>query len=183
MADKGTKKKESSAGITITEDKKDTKKNAEVKKEPSIILRELADNGKVKGMLTYKEVMDAFEKIDILPEQIEKVYDTLEHMGIEVVPEIDEDLEEVEVEEEPELSIPEGVTIDDPVRMYLKEIGKVPLLTAEEEVELAKRMESGDEEPKKRLAEANLRLVVSIAKRYVGRGMLFLDLIQEGNLD
>ncbi|NLN65527.1 MAG: RNA polymerase sigma factor RpoD [Clostridiaceae bacterium] len=182
MADKGTKKKESSAGITITEDKKDTKKNAEVKKEPSIILRELADNGKVKGMLTYKEVMDAFEKIDILPEQIEKVYDTLEHMGIEVVPEIDEDLEEVEVEEEPELSIPEGVTIDDPVRMYLKEIGKVPLLTAEEEVELAKRMESGDEEPKKRLAEANLRLVVSIAKRYVGRGMLFLDLIQEGNL-
>ena len=153
-----------------------------MKKEPSVILRELADTGKAKGMLTYKEVMDAFEKIDIPPEQIEKVYDTLEHMGIDVVPEIDDDIEEVDIEEDPELSIPEGVTIDDPVRMYLKEIGKVPLLTADEEIELAQRMESGDEEPKKRLAEANLRLVVSIAKRYVGRGMLFLDLIQEGNL-
>jgi len=111
-----------------------------------------------------------------------KIYDTLEHMGIEVVPEIDDELDEVSADEDPELSIPEGVTVDDPVRMYLKEIGKVPLLTPEEEVELAKRMEAGEEEPKKRLAEANLRLVVSIAKRYVGRGMLFLDLIQEGNL-
>ena len=91
-------------------------------------------------------------------------------------------LDEVSADEDPELSIPEGVTVDDPVRMYLKEIGKVSLLTPEEEVELAKRMEAGEEEPKKRLAEANLRLVVSIAKRYVGRGMLFLDLIQEGNL-
>lgn len=183
MADKGTKKKESSAGVIATEEKKVIKEKApEVKKEPSVILRELADTGKAKGMLTYKEVMDAFEKIDIPPEQIEKVYDTLEHMGIDVVPEIDDDIEEVDIEEDPELSIPEGVTIDDPVRMYLKEIGKVPLLTADEEIELAQRMESGDEEPKKRLAEANLRLVVSIAKRYVGRGMLFLDLIQEGNL-
>lgn len=183
MADKGTKKKESSAGVNATEEKKTLKeKSSEVKKEPSAILRELADTGKAKGMLTYKEVMDAFEKIDIPPEQIEKVYDTLEHMGIDVVPEIDDDIEEVDLEEDPELSIPEGVTIDDPVRMYLKEIGKVPLLTAEEEIELAQRMEQGDEEPKKRLAEANLRLVVSIAKRYVGRGMLFLDLIQEGNL-
>lgn len=183
MAEKGIKKREISAGNTVTDEKKANKeKSAEVKKEPAIILRELADNGKAKGMLTYKEIMDAFEKIDIAPEQIEKVYDTLEHMGIEVIPEIEEDLEEVDLEEDPELSIPEGVTIDDPVRMYLKEIGKVPLLTAEEEVELAQKMESGDEEPKKRLAEANLRLVVSIAKRYVGRGMLFLDLIQEGNL-
>ncbi len=183
MADKGTKKKESSAGITAIEEKVAAREKApEVKKEPSVILRELADTGKAKGMLTYKEVMDAFEKIDIPPEQIEKVYDTLEHMGIDVVPEIDDDIEEVDIEEDPELSIPEGVTIDDPVRMYLKEIGKVPLLTADEEIQLAQRMESGDEEPKKRLAEANLRLVVSIAKRYVGRGMLFLDLIQEGNL-
>ncbi|NLY19631.1 MAG: RNA polymerase sigma factor RpoD, partial [Clostridiaceae bacterium] len=133
-------------------------------------------------MLTYKEVMDAFEKIDIPTEQVEKVYETLERLGIEVVPEIDEEIEEIEIEEDPELSIPEGVNIDDPVRMYLKEIGKVPLLTAEEEIELAQRMEAGDEEPKKRLAEANLRLVVSIAKRYVGRGMQFLDLIQEGYL-
>jgi RNA polymerase primary sigma factor len=142
----------------------------------------LANDGKSKGVLTYKEVMDAFEKIEMPPEQIEKIYDTLEHMGIEVVPEIDDELDEVSADEDPELSIPEGVTVDDPVRMYLKEIGKVPLLTPEEEVELAKRMEAGEEEPKKRLAEANLRLVVSIAKRYVGRGMLFLDLIQEGNL-
>ena len=182
MADKGIKKKESSAGITATEEKNEPKGTPEVKKEPSMVLRELADTGKAKGMLTYREVMDAFEKIDIPPEQIEKVYDTLEHMGIDVVPEIDEEIEEVDIDEDPELSIPEGVTIDDPVRMYLKEIGKVPLLSADEEIELAQRMESGDEEPKKRLAEANLRLVVSIAKRYVGRGMLFLDLIQEGNL-
>ncbi len=182
MADKGIRKKESSAGITATEEKNEPKGTPEVKKEPSAVLRELADTGKAKGMLTYREVMDAFEKIDIPPEQIEKVYDTLEHMGIDVVPEIDDEIEEVDIDEDPELSIPEGVTIDDPVRMYLKEIGKVPLLTADEEIELAQRMESGDEEPKKRLAEANLRLVVSIAKRYVGRGMLFLDLIQEGNL-
>ena len=93
----------------------------------------------------------------------------------------DEDMEEIELDKI-DLSVPDGVSIDDPVRMYLKEIGKVPLLTAEEEIELAKKMEQGDQEAKKRLAEANLRLVVSIAKRYVGRGMLFLDLIQEGNL-
>ena len=157
-------------------------KNQEVKKEPSAILRELTELGKAKGMLTYKEVMDAFEKIDLPPDKIERIYDALERMGIDVLPEADEEIEEIDLEEDPELSIPEGITIDDPVRMYLKEIGKVPLLTAEEEIELAKRMEAGEEEPKKRLAEANLRLVVSIAKRYVGRGMLFLDLIQEGNL-
>jgi RNA polymerase primary sigma factor len=183
MAEKEKKKNISSAGTTATDEKfvnKDNKKAP--KKDASAILRDLANDGKSKGVLTYKEVMDAFEKIEMPPEQIEKIYDTLEHMGIEVVPEIDDELDEVSADEDPELSIPEGVTVDDPVRMYLKEIGKVPLLTPEEEVELAKRMEAGEEEPKKRLAEANLRLVVSIAKRYVGRGMLFLDLIQEGNL-
>lgn len=157
-------------------------KNQGAKKEPSAILRELAELGKAKGMLTYKEIMDAFETVDLPPEKIERIYDALERMGIDVVPEIDDEIEEIDLEEDPELGIPEGIAIDDPVRMYLKEIGKVPLLTAEEEIELAKRMEAGEEEPKKRLAEANLRLVVSIAKRYVGRGMLFLDLIQEGNL-
>jgi RNA polymerase primary sigma factor len=186
VADKEINKNVNTAGDTTVEGKDvNTEKPQDAKapkKEYSTVIRELADAGKIKGMLTYKEVMDAFEKIDIPTEQVEKVYETLERLGIEVVPEIDEEIEEIEIEEDPELSIPEGVTIDDPVRMYLKEIGKVPLLTAEEEIELAQRMEAGDEEPKKRLAEANLRLVVSIAKRYVGRGMQFLDLIQEGNL-
>jgi RNA polymerase primary sigma factor len=146
------------------------------------ILKDLVEKGKGKGMLNYKEIMDAFEEVDLQPEQIEKIYETLEKMGIDVVGEIDDELESVEDDKELDLSIPEGVSIDDPVRMYLKEIGKVPLLTAEEEIELAKRMKKGDPIAKRRLAEANLRLVVSIAKRYVGRGMLFLDLIQEGNL-
>jgi RNA polymerase primary sigma factor len=187
MAEKDNKKNKLSAGTTEAKGKVDNKENEnkdkkEAKKDPAAVLHDLANDGKTKGVLTYKEVMDAFEKIEMPPEQIEKIYDTLEHMGIDVVPEIEDDLDDVSADEDPELSIPEGVTVDDPVRMYLKEIGKVPLLTPEEEVELAKRMEAGEEEPKKRLAEANLRLVVSIAKRYVGRGMLFLDLIQEGNL-
>ncbi len=158
------------------------KPNQETRKA---ILKDLVEKGKAKGMLTYKEIMDAFEEIELDPEQIEKIYETLENMGIEVVGDIEPELEDEDLqidEEDLDLSIPEGVSIDDPVRMYLKEIGKVPLLTAEEEIELAKRMEKGDAEAKRRLAEANLRLVVSIAKRYVGRGMLFLDLIQEGNL-
>jgi RNA polymerase primary sigma factor len=147
------------------------------------ILKDLVDKGKSKGMLTYKEIMDAFEEVELQPDQIEKIYETCENMGIDVVGDIDAEIKEMqETEEEVDLTLPEGVTIDDPVRMYLKEIGKVPLLTAEEEVELAIRMENGDNEAKRKLAEANLRLVVSIAKRYVGRGMLFLDLIQEGNL-
>lgn len=147
------------------------------------ILLELIEKGKQKGMLTYQEIMDAFEEVDIDPEQIEKIYETLENMGIDVVGDIEAEMEDIQLtEDDPDLSIPEGISIDDPVRMYLKEIGKVPLLTAEEEIELAHRMEQGDAEAKRRLAEANLRLVVSIAKRYVGRGMLFLDLIQEGNL-
>lgn len=146
-------------------------------------VKQLIEKGKKSGTLTYKEIMDALEEVDLSPEQIEKVYEILESMGIEIVGEIEDLPKDMIVEEENlDLSIPEGIAIDDPVRMYLKEIGKVPLLSAEEEIELAKRMEKGDEEAKKRLAEANLRLVVSIAKRYVGRGMLFLDLIQEGNL-
>jgi len=186
MADKNKKKNIIAAGDTAVEEKDlNQEKAKEVKnpkKEFSAIIREVAEVGKAKGILTYKEVMDAFEKIDIPTEKIEKVYETLERLGIDVVPEVDDEIDEVDTEEDPEISIPEGIIIDDPVRMYLKEIGKVPLLTAEEEVELAKKMEAGYEEPKKRLAEANLRLVVSIAKRYVGRGMQFLDLIQEGNL-
>ncbi|MEL1136165.1 RNA polymerase sigma factor RpoD [Desulfitobacterium sp. THU1] len=161
-------------------------------------VKELILQGKKKGSLTYREIMDALQGIELTADQIDEVYEQLGKMGIDVVNEagevealvkvndtiVDDDVDEDEVEEEVDvdLSIPEGVGIDDPVRMYLKEIGRVPLLSAEEEIELAKRMEQGDESAKRRLAEANLRLVVSIAKRYVGRGMLFLDLIQEGNL-
>lgn len=146
------------------------------------IVKKLVEKGKKKGNLTYKEIMEEVEGVELTPEQIEKIYEVLESMGIDVIglePEV-EDEEEVEIEVE--ITIPEGIAIDDPVRMYLKEIGKVPLLSAEEEMRLAKLIENGDEYAKKKLAEANLRLVVSIAKRYVGRGMLFLDLIQEGNL-
>lgn len=148
---------------------------------------------KKKNVLEYQEISDYFSDMALAEEQFEKILETLEQSGIDVLritsdeeEEPDEDIilsEEDEVDvENIDLSVPDGVSIEDPVRMYLKEIGKVPLLSADEEIELAKRMEMGDEEAKKRLAEANLRLVVSIAKRYVGRGMLFLDLIQEGNL-
>jgi RNA polymerase primary sigma factor len=148
-----------------------------------IILKELVEKGKSKGVLTYKEIIDAFEEVDLEPEQIEKIYETVENMGIDVIGDIEAEMEEIQATgEDFDISVPEGISIDDPVRMYLKEIGKVSLLTASEEIELAKRMEEGETEAKRRLAEANLRLVVSIAKRYVGRGMLFLDLIQEGNL-
>lgn len=159
-------------------------------------IKNLVQKGKKRGVLTYNEIIAALQGMEMTPEQIDEVYEQLNSMGIDIVPDasdidsIEEPVgdEEIDVtadsegEVEIDLSIPEGVGIDDPVRMYLKEIGRVPLLSAEEEVELAKRMELGDEEAKRRLAEANLRLVVSIAKRYVGRGMLFLDLIQEGNL-
>lgn len=147
---------------------------------------------KKKNMLEYQEINDFFSDMQLDAEKFEKILDFLEANNIDVLRITDDDVDddillEVEDEEEIEvekidLSVPDGVSIEDPVRMYLKEIGKVPLLSAEEEIELAKRMELGDQEAKKRLAEANLRLVVSIAKRYVGRGMLFLDLIQEGNL-
>ncbi|WP_055071253.1 RNA polymerase sigma factor RpoD [Clostridium massiliamazoniense] len=141
------------------------------------IVKRLIDKGKKSGSLTYKEIMDELDEIDLTPEQIEQIYEVLESMGVEVISEInDEDEKDIEI------SVPEGIAIDDPVRMYLKEIGKVPLLSSEEEIELAQKIEEGSMYAKKKLAEANLRLVVSIAKRYVGRGMLFLDLIQEGNL-
>ncbi len=145
---------------------------------------------KKKNMLDYQEIIDSFTDAEFDADKVEKVFDFLETNNVDV--KISDDVEEEEdIILDPEddidiekidLSVPEGVSIEDPVRMYLKEIGKVPLLSAEEEIELAKRMENGDVEAKNRLAEANLRLVVSIAKRYVGRGMLFLDLIQEGNL-
>lgn len=143
-------------------------------------LKELVAIGKKKkGVLEYKEIMDHLGDIELEAEQIDKVYEYFEAQGIDVLGVMDA---EEEIDKDLDLSLPEGINIDDPVRMYLKEIGKVPLLSADEEIELAQRMEEGDEYAKKKLAEANLRLVVSIAKRYVGRGMLFLDLIQEGNL-
>lgn len=143
-------------------------------------LEELVAMGKKKkSVLEYKEVMDHLADLDLDPDRIDRIYEYLETQGIDILGNLDA---EEEVEKDLDLTLPEGINIDDPVRMYLKEIGKVPLLSAEEEVELAQRMEDGDEAAKKKLAEANLRLVVSIAKRYVGRGMLFLDLIQEGNL-
>jgi len=148
-------------------------------------VQDLVESGKSKGSLTYKEIMDQLVEVELEPEQFEKILETLEAIGIDVVNEIQIVEAEPVTEPNPEdidLSVPEGISIDDPVRMYLKEIGKVPLLTADEEIEIAKRMEAGDIEARQKLAEANLRLVVSIAKRYVGRGMLFLDLIQEGNL-
>ncbi|MGN0247839.1 MAG: RNA polymerase sigma factor RpoD [Lachnospiraceae bacterium] len=150
--------------------------------------------GKKKNVLDFQEIVNQFAEFNLEEERYDKIVETLEQKGIDVLRMTEEeeepdeeallaveDAEDVDVENI-DLSVPDGISIEDPVRMYLKEIGKVPLLTADEEIELAQRMEEGDEEAKKRLAEANLRLVVSIAKRYVGRGMLFLDLIQEGNL-
>ncbi len=163
--------------------------------------RNLIQKGKKKGVLTHKEILDTLETVELEPEEIDEFYQKLEDLNIDIIGD-KEEIEEIEVIEDPDelitdvddtdievdeeskgdISLPKGVSVDDPVRMYLKEIGKIPLLTTEEEIELAKRMENGDEEAKRKLAEANLRLVVSIAKKYVGRGMLFLDLIQEGNL-
>ena len=170
--------------------KKAVQAEAGSKNHSSEILDNLLSKGKKNGgTLTYGELVEALQKEELSPDEIDQMYDTFSKKGIEIVDDSsntddqDDDAEDKETEEvEIDLSVPEGVSIDDPVRMYLKEIGRVPLLTAEEEVALAKRMQDGDEEAQKRLAEANLRLVVSIAKRYVGRGMLFLDLIQEGNL-
>ena len=149
---------------------------------------------KKKNVLEYQEIVDYFAEFPLGEEHYDRILEFLEQNNVDVlritdvddVDDVDDELllsdeDDVDVENI-ELTVPDGVSIEDPVRMYLKEIGKVPLLSAEEEIELAKRMEEGDEDAKKRLAEANLRLVVSIAKRYVGRGMLFLDLIQEGNL-
>ena len=157
-------------------------------------LKELVALGKKKkSILEIQEINDFFRDMDLSTEQMERVFEYLEANNIDVLrinsdDDDDVDLDAIMSDEEDvdveniDLSVPDGVSVEDPVRMYLKEIGKVPLLSAEREIELAQRMEEGDEEAKKELAEANLRLVVSIAKRYVGRGMLFLDLIQEGNL-
>ena len=168
--------------------------NSNTIKDKKELVKKLVTKGKKTGVLTYKEIMDTLQEIQIEADEIDEIYQSLEDMGIDILGDKDQDLllesdddtknldeedEEIKVED---LSVPKGISVDDPVRMYLKEIGKIPLLTGAEEIDLAKRMEDGDEYAKKQLAEANLRLVVSIAKRYVGRGMLFLDLIQEGNL-
>ncbi|OLA92440.1 MAG: RNA polymerase sigma factor RpoD [Roseburia sp. 40_7] len=177
----------------MAEKNENTERNEKEEKFQAKLKELLALAKKKKNVLEYQEISDFFQDMELNAEQFEKILDFLETSNIDVLRITDNDddtvddeilldeEEEVEVEKI-DLSVPDGVSIEDPVRMYLKEIGKVPLLSAEEEIELAKRMELGDQEAKKRLAEANLRLVVSIAKRYVGRGMLFLDLIQEGNL-
>jgi len=182
----------------LDEKLKDNKNNLTNKQ---IAENNLIQKGKKKGMLTHKEILDTLESIELEPEEIDEFYQKLEDLNIDIIGD-KEEIEDIEVIEDPDelisdvdetdieadeelkgdIALPKGVSVDDPVRMYLKEIGKIPLLTTEEEIELAKRMENGDEEAKRKLAEANLRLVVSIAKKYVGRGMLFLDLIQEGNL-
>jgi len=154
--------------------------------------QELIERGKNKGSINYKEIIETLQPYDLSVDALDNFYDKLAQNGIEITDDTTSDVqqqaqatdaeEEVKEEESDLLAVPEGVTVNDPVRMYLKEIGKIPLLSSEEEIELAKAIEQGDEEAKRRLAEANLRLVVSIAKKYVGRGMLFLDLIQEGNL-
>jgi RNA polymerase primary sigma factor len=153
------------------------------------VIRELIEQGKSKGQLTTKEILDALGELDCEPEQIEKFYDNLEAQGVEIVEDFgDDSIDDISLEGHDDIEdldtalSTEGIAIDDPVKVYLKEIGRVPLLTPEEEIDLAVRIKNGDESAKKRLSEANLRLVVSIAKRYLGRGMQFLDLIQEGNL-
>ena len=149
-------------------------------------LRKLIERSKKRSFITYGEIMEALVNIELNPDQIDAIYEHIVEQGIEIV---DDALKDEAVpgaaedsNEEVEIKLPDGIGIDDPVRMYLKEIGRVSLLSAAEEIDLAQRMENGDEEAKRKLTEANLRLVVSIAKKYVGRGMLFLDLIQEGNL-
>ena len=172
-------------------------KGKRIMSEKRNIVKELIEYGKAKGSLTSKEIMDVLDDSDLDVDQIERMYDAFEEAGIEVIEDIqlddsiddidpDKDLDKEVLddydEERKEEALAEAATNDDPVKMYLKEIGRVPLLSADEEVELAIKMQNGDIEARKKLSEANLRLVVSIAKRYVGRGMLFLDLIQEGNL-
>ncbi len=153
------------------------------------VKEQLVETGKKRGVLTYAEITEKLAAFDQDSDQMDEFFEYLGEQGVEILNETDDvvpNLQQAAKDEEEfdlnDLSVPPGIKINDPVRMYLKEIGRVPLLSAEEEIELAKRIEQGDEEAKRRLAEANLRLVVSIAKRYVGRGMLFLDLIQEGNM-
>ena len=161
-----------------------------VPQDKKTIVKELIELGKQKGHLSNQDILDAIGEIDFEPEQLEKLYDNIESQGIEIVEDvgdikiddIDMDFSDSKDSESAAVAAEQGITIDDPVKVYLKEIGRVPLLTSEEEVELAIRISNGDVAAKQRLSEANLRLVVSIAKRYLGRGMQFLDLIQEGNL-
>lgn len=175
----------------------DEKKQLENAAKIESVKASLIEKGKKNGFISYKEIVKSFEKMEINPEFIDDFYKIVEENDIEVLGLQDDMLEkfedeldvDIDLKDDPDFLIAQsdddilkGINIDDPVRMYLKEIGKVPLLSSTEEIKLAKRMETGDEDAKKRLAEANLRLVVSIAKRYVGRGMQFLDLIQEGNL-
>ena len=179
----------------MAEKNENTERNEKEEKFQAKLKELLALAKKKKNVLEYQEISDFFQDMELNAEQFEKILDFLETSNIDVLrigsdDDLDADIDDLILAEEEEevdmekidLSVPDGISIEDPVRMYLKEIGKVPLLSAEEEIDLARRMSEGDESAKKRLAEANLRLVVSIAKRYVGRGMLFLDLIQEGNL-
>ena len=186
--------------IGETTEKKEEAVLTPAEKKQELLYTLLEKAKQTKNKLTYSAVADVLEATDLDKNQMDDIYEALMSKDIEIVSETEPDdfdillSDDVELTEDPDLimdepqdvdleaSLPKGIAVDDPVRMYLKEIGKVPLLSADEEIELAKRMEQGDEEAKKRLCEANLRLVVSIAKRYVGRGMLFLDLIQEGNL-
>ncbi|MBP0723576.1 RNA polymerase sigma factor RpoD [Bacillus sp. RG28] len=170
MADKSARSKEMENELTLEQ-----------------VKAQLIEHGKKRGVLTYEEIADRLNSFEIDSDQLEEYYEQLGEQGIDLVGDADDEpgVRQLAKEEEfdlNDLSVPPGVKINDPVRMYLKEIGRVDLLSASMEIELAKRIEEGDEEAKRRLAEANLRLVVSIAKRYVGRGMLFLDLIQEGNM-
>ncbi|EIJ78904.1 RNA polymerase sigma factor RpoD [Bacillus methanolicus PB1] len=173
MAEKSARSKEVESDLTLEQ-----------------VKEQLTEQGKKTGVLTYDDIAEKLSNFELDSDQMDEFYEFLGDQGVELVgdnEESDPNLQDLEKEEDEEfdlndLSVPPGVKINDPVRMYLKEIGRVDLLSAEEEIELAKRIEQGDEEAKRRLAEANLRLVVSIAKRYVGRGMLFLDLIQEGNM-
>lgn len=175
--DTGKKKKAEETGI-----KEEMMTTIEAPATFDKVMNYLLETGKKKNVLSYKEIADCIEEIDVEPDQMEKMYEVFEDAGIDVIEE-EEDMDDIEDDmKSKEIPVPDNVNIDDPVRMYLKEIGKVDLLTAEDEVRLAKGMEEGREECRQQLAEANLRLVVSIAKRYVGRGMQFLDLIQEGNL-
>lgn len=178
MAEKGARSKDIETEITLDQAKE-----------------QVIQQGKKRGVITYDEIAERLSAFELDSDQMDEFYEYLGEKGIDIIGQSDEDEDEndeddpsfnqLEKEEEfdlNDLSVPPGIKINDPVRMYLKEIGRVDLLSADEEIQLAERIEKGDEEAKRRLAEANLRLVVSIAKRYVGRGMLFLDLIQEGNM-
>ena len=194
--EKEVKEKAKKSETNKKEEKKETKQKEEPKKEskeekeekPKDKVNEIIENAKSKGKITYGELASQLDEDS--PEQIDKVFDAFEELGVDILkddfdePDIEdlEGMEDIKVEEIDLNAALDGVNVDDPVRMYLREIGKIPLLTYDEELDLAKRILKGDEEAKQKLAESNLRLVVSIAKKYVGRGMLFLDLIQEGNM-